>query len=338
MSISSIEHFSNEIFYEIFDYLDGIVIYEAFSNLNYYFEQLLNSSSLLLKIKLEYSTSNKIFMKNYEKIVFMNKCQIFSINFWLSSLNDKIFTLYPIDSSFNHLESLIVERLEPKILISFLTNLGYLQCLSSLTIETWNDFENLNDIYRLIFALPTLKYNKFSLCGDDSSISLPMDSNNKQLSTIEHLVIGHSCKFDELSIVLSYIPQLRRLDFIDTNENDTNLVNMLSIRLLNLTHISLRIYSMTFDDFEILIKKICSKLKYLHVTIRSDNIVYLDAIRWKKLISEYLLQLKEFYFDYYTEFGDGYRPSKYIGHSNQFSSSFWLEFKSRRYLSFGYFR
>jgi hypothetical protein len=82
---------------------------------------------------------------------------------------------------------------------------------------------------------------------------------------------------------------------------------------------------MTFDDFEMLIKKICSKLKYLNVTIRSDNIVYLDAIRWKKFISEYLLQLKEFYFDYYTEFGDGYRPSKYIGQSNQFSSSFWLE-------------
>jgi hypothetical protein len=96
MLISSIEHFSNEIFYEIFDYLDGISIYEAFSNVNYYFEQLLNSSSLLLKMKLEYSTSNKIFMKNYEKILSLNKYQIFSINFRLSSLNDKILTLYPI--------------------------------------------------------------------------------------------------------------------------------------------------------------------------------------------------------------------------------------------------
>jgi hypothetical protein len=64
-----------------------------------------------------------------------------------------------------------------------------------------------------------------------------MGYNNKQLSPIEHLVIGHLCKFDELSIVLSYTPQLRRLDFIDTHDNDTNLVNMLSIRLLNFLYV-----------------------------------------------------------------------------------------------------
>ncbi|CAF4413399.1 unnamed protein product, partial [Rotaria magnacalcarata] len=45
---------------------------------------------------------------------------------------------------------------------------------------------NLNDIYRLIFALPTLKYNKLYLYGNECSISIPL-STGKQLSTIEYL-------------------------------------------------------------------------------------------------------------------------------------------------------
>ncbi|CAF3709788.1 unnamed protein product [Rotaria sp. Silwood1] len=114
MSISSSEHLSNEIVFEIFDYLDGIDIYEAFSNLNCRLEQFLNLSSLLFKIKLQYSTANQIFMKNYQKILLHNKSQIFFMNVWLSALNDQFFTFYPINLSFNHLESLIVQYLEKR--------------------------------------------------------------------------------------------------------------------------------------------------------------------------------------------------------------------------------
>ena len=35
---TSIENFSNEIFYEIFDYLDGCRLYQAFANLNFRFQ------------------------------------------------------------------------------------------------------------------------------------------------------------------------------------------------------------------------------------------------------------------------------------------------------------
>ena len=37
-----IEDLSNEFFYEIFDYLDGSEIYQAFANLNHRFDQLLH--------------------------------------------------------------------------------------------------------------------------------------------------------------------------------------------------------------------------------------------------------------------------------------------------------
>ncbi len=59
---TSIENLSNEYFYEIFDYLNDYELYKAFSNFNHRFQQLLNSSSLLIKIKYELrsgeSTSN----------------------------------------------------------------------------------------------------------------------------------------------------------------------------------------------------------------------------------------------------------------------------------------
>jgi hypothetical protein len=52
-SITTIENFTNEFFYKVFDYLDGCDIYQAFANLNRRFEQLLNSSSVVFKINLD---------------------------------------------------------------------------------------------------------------------------------------------------------------------------------------------------------------------------------------------------------------------------------------------
>ncbi|CAF3530126.1 unnamed protein product [Rotaria sp. Silwood2] len=71
-SITCIEDFSNEIFYEIFDYFNGYEIIEKFSNLNSQFDKLLYSSSILIK--------THFFLFHYqEKIInTFNKLEIFS--------------------------------------------------------------------------------------------------------------------------------------------------------------------------------------------------------------------------------------------------------------------
>ncbi|CAF4438372.1 unnamed protein product, partial [Adineta steineri] len=79
-SANYIENMSNEFFFEIFDYLDGCEIYEAFSNLNSRFQQLLHCSTLLYKIKLDVSTSEEIFKKNYSQIIDHHQPQILSIH------------------------------------------------------------------------------------------------------------------------------------------------------------------------------------------------------------------------------------------------------------------
>jgi hypothetical protein len=110
--INLIENLSNEFFYEIFDYLNGYEIYQSFSNLNYRFQQLLNSSSLLFKIKLDHSTSEEIFMK---QIILLNRHQIFSFHISLTLHIKQWFSSFTFDSSFYRLESLST----PSILINY---------------------------------------------------------------------------------------------------------------------------------------------------------------------------------------------------------------------------
>jgi hypothetical protein len=146
------ENLSNELFYEIFDYLDSCDIYQAFSNLNYRFQRLLNSSSLLFKTTFHRSAFEQKFIKNYKQIIRFNKNQILSIHF-LSSTHKKMISSLNIDSSFNRLESLVFHSIEPDILISLLPKLIPLPRFFSLTINTRNILKDLTGIYRFIFDL-----------------------------------------------------------------------------------------------------------------------------------------------------------------------------------------
>jgi hypothetical protein len=77
-SINHIENLSNEIFYEIFDYLNGCTINQAFENLNHHFQQFLQSPSLLLKLRIN-SQSNELYI-HYKRTINFNQHQILSIN------------------------------------------------------------------------------------------------------------------------------------------------------------------------------------------------------------------------------------------------------------------
>ncbi|CAF2048724.1 unnamed protein product, partial [Rotaria magnacalcarata] len=141
LRVSSIENLSNELFHEIFDYLDGIDIYEAFSNINYRFQQLLTSSPVLYKIELIYVSSTARFMFIYQQI----KHQIYSINFQIPVHINQLLTSFIIDSSFNRLQSLVIEDIQPDKILSFLIALKSLPRLFSLDIRTMHIMGNLND-------------------------------------------------------------------------------------------------------------------------------------------------------------------------------------------------
>ncbi len=104
ISITCIENFSNELFYEIFEYLDGCDIYKAFFlNLILVFQRLITDSSLPLKIEL--ASEIKLEMINCCKnVIIPNKHRIVSFYLENDSLINDFFTHCIIDSSFYRLE------------------------------------------------------------------------------------------------------------------------------------------------------------------------------------------------------------------------------------------
>ncbi|CAF1510485.1 unnamed protein product [Adineta ricciae] len=303
-SLTCIEHFSNELFYEIFDYLDGIDIYNTFTDLNYCFHQILTSPSLLLKIKLNDWESNKRFPIKYKHFLQMNKHQIFSLS---------------LSKSTSH-------GIQLNLLISLLLKLTRLPCLFSLTINGLNTFHNLTNIYRLIYALPKLKYNKFCYHGDHSFTSLSK-AKEKHFSPLEYLILDHPCTFQELFSLISYTPHLHRLTFLHKwFIHDENFNQISSIDLPYLSHLTVNSYYGTFDDLQIFISKIHCKLTIFNLFIVSPDITFLSGDRWERFLIQYLPHLVEFSFKYSLSFAEIQENVDFDRNmQNQFHSSFWIQ-------------
>ncbi|CAF3471663.1 unnamed protein product [Rotaria socialis] len=324
MFITTIENLSNELFYEIFDYLDGCNIYQAFLNLNYRFQQLLHASALHFKITIP--SSDETDEEDYEQLLHINKQQILSLTVTLYSSEDNLFSLYPINL-FTCLESLSLSSIQSEILISILTDLTYSTHLRSLTIDidTQSPSSNLNEIYRLIFTLPQLKYVS---CSSDSTIRSKLLSvaTKKQLTTIEHLVIDHNCTFSQLSIIISYTPKLRYLHISSLDENNYSSETILPINLFNLTHLSIKSCEITFHDLKFFITETKCNLKVLHIDyIQFYDPHYVDDNRWESLISECLPELKKIYLNCYQEIDTEPDSLACCEPRHSFTSLFWIE-------------
>ncbi|CAF1148178.1 unnamed protein product [Rotaria sp. Silwood1] len=326
MSITIIEDFSNEIFYEIFEYLDGFKTFKAFSNLNHRFTQLLNSSSFLFNLDLLCSKLIELNMNIYEQLLLNNKHQILSFRICLPREKCEFFSSLSIDSSFNHLESVFLNSFSPAILMSLLTNLSCLPRLFSLTIDTELLSTDLSEAYRLILVLPKLKYATISAFSSIGPKLLPI-ATDEQTSTIEHLIINHDCTLNELCILLSYTPKLYRLNLLALTENYSHHELIFSFSCPNLTYLAIEMAYIRFDEFEMFIMKTKCNLKDLHINALSEDRDYLDSNRWEKLICNYLIELKEFYLEYRQAIDPESGSITDFKPPDQCNSLFWLEKK-----------
>ncbi|CAF1419394.1 unnamed protein product [Adineta steineri] len=315
--VNSIENLSNDLFYEICDYLEGLDFCIAFSNLNSRFQQLITCSRNRYKIIIDYSTTKEFFW-NYLKEI---KHQIYSISF--QSPTSFINEFFSTDYSFNNLQSIFTGDIEKDQLISLLIRLHDLPCLYLLNIKSTDSFENLNEIYQLIFSLPKLKSIKLDLYRNRYSISIPM-SNNQQLSPIIYLHVAHLFTFDELSSLISYTPSLRHLNLEHLNHNNSDIEDILPMKLNELIHLSIFSSNLDFNKFQLFIEQIHSKLQILHVKFSKRDIHFLHADRWQKLLLENFPQLEKFSLHYH-ELGYSNNDPIYHGKLNQFVSPFWIQ-------------
>ena len=204
--------------------------------------------------------------------------------------------------------------------------LGSLPRLFSLTIQLEEEhYYNAGDIYRIIFHLPSLRFSKISLPYDEEyNIFVPVTINEKY-STIEHLVLNHSCTINKLSSILSHTPQLRRLNCQDLIENDDITIRDVLLALPNLTHIHFVECNVEFDALETFIHKISARLQVFQLNTFWRN-EYLDPNRWKQLIKKHMPHLSRFHFNHRTypdEDDDDIVPN--YESINQFTSPFWTK-------------
>ncbi|CAF4944798.1 unnamed protein product [Rotaria sp. Silwood1] len=320
--INCIENLSNELFYEIFDYLDGRDIYYAFSNLNIHFESLIMSSTLVLKIH-DYVSYKQSYEHDYFRIIIPNKHRIISLHLSNGTQFITCSKFHTIDSSFYRLESLILHGIKYNEIISLLPSLTNLPRLSSLNISLDDVLNDSNAIYRLIFRLPMLKYNKLSakkiVLQDSVSIT-----SKQQLTSVEQLVIDHPCTLESLYDILSCTSKLHRLTCGHLFPMNQNISREIPLKIFNLTYCSISQCYLRFDEFEIFIKQISSQLRILHFKSYSD-VFYLDADRWQQLISQYMPYLHTFQLEYHESVSGRFEIKSYHSFINRFISPFWIE-------------
>jgi hypothetical protein len=114
---------------------------------------------------------------------------------------------FPVDSTFSRLESLTLTGIQSDELVLLLVGFIYLPRLFFLTICLDQHSYDLSIIYQLIFKLPNLKYNKLSSNVLRTNLSALINTH-AQFSSIERLIIDHSCTLNDLAIILSYTPRL----------------------------------------------------------------------------------------------------------------------------------
>jgi len=320
-SVTRLEDLSNELLFEIFDFLDFCQIYESFSNQNFRFQKLLYDPTLFLKIKLA-SISMSTYNYYYRQILLPHQHSIRSLHLSNQLLIDRGFSSTSIFTDFPRLEHLTLDKIKSYYLENILEYLHHLPCLSSLIIDSSEPLRKKNFIYNHLFRLSALKFCKLS--SFETSYSQRIESINIQYhSSIEHWMTTHELTFDEICKLLSRTTQLRRLSSCLYQETLTPISSLLIPRLDHLTHLVLTLINVQFDHFELFISNLCPCLQILRISI-DDFCEYIDEIRWRKLITSHLTCLTTFDLSISCALiHQNKDPTELIRNIEQFHSLFW---------------
>ncbi len=311
------EDLSNEILYEIFDFLDIYRVYEAFYDLNIRFQNLLSCSNLPIHINTSFLSKSN-FQRYLTQFILPNIERISSLRLWNSFMFDDIFSSSENIKKFIGIKTVILDNV---LSLNHLNHLESLPNLSSLIINQ-SDHTRMIDINcHSIFYLPSLKYCKLSLKGNVLFESQTNTSN--QLSTIEHLVINSEYDIQELPYLLSCIPNLRRLSIDSLYRSYDRRVRTFSQVSNRLTHVSLKLKNIKFRLFELFLINYFRDIQVLRISTNDDD-EYMDANRWERLISSHIVNLRVFDIQHTYSFRYANDHLEYDNRIKQFTTSFWV--------------
>ena len=317
LSGSHFEDLSNEIVYEIFDYLDIYHVYGSFHDLNIRYEKVVKCSNLPIHISTSFLSKSN-FDVHLSDFVLPNVERIHSVRLsnWL--MFKEMFSSSVTIERFVELRTVIVENFSP---LDDLNRLQSLPNLSSLIVNQSNcqRFSTIN--CHSILSLPNLKYCKVSL----ESAFVSFESQSNQSSDIEHLVISGEFNFDELPDLLSCLPNVRRLSIDKLHSSHYYGGKVFSPVSNKLRHLSLRLIKIGFSRLESFLINYCRKIEVLRISTSDNADEYMDAKRWEQLISSHLLNLRVFDIEHTFSFRHGNDRLQYEDRIRQFTTSFWVD-------------
>lgn len=316
LSITQFEYLSNEILYEIFEYLDFYDISQAFLNLNARFEYLLLDPTLPINADCS-RISKPNFNAYFTNTVIPNLYRVKSLH--LSILSPVNSVLLSLDNfiELTRLETLVLNNI-PRL---HLFDLRYLHALPRLTSLVIIGNHHLNDqeiVYSRVFQLSALKYFKVSLDHRSRPASNTLFPSTNITSPIEHLVIENIIHIDLLYAILSYVPHLRRLmirNIIGSDKRNDPSLNTLA----EFTHFTIGLCDLPFSDFQLLANNALRNLRILCIST-NNNRTFLEANQWQDLILASMPNLE--IFDLQCSYPNQQRSELMI---SAFRSSFWTD-------------
>jgi hypothetical protein len=148
---------SNELIYEIFEFLHPHQAFQAFYDLNKRFENLFVYSNLPIKINF-ISISKSSFQRYLTHIIIPHACQIQSLRLSNIFSTEMSLSILSVLTSLSRLKTLTINDIESEYIEQIINRLSSLSVLSSLTITSTGNIKNQNDIYQKIFRFRALKY------------------------------------------------------------------------------------------------------------------------------------------------------------------------------------
>ncbi|CAF0992340.1 unnamed protein product [Adineta steineri] len=328
--ITNLEDLSNELFYEIFEYLIDHHAFQAFYDLNYRFQKLVLNSNSTIKINISSISKSQFHHYLTDRIKpCTSRIELFRLS---NPCIDPCSLLLPIITKLTQLTTLILNNIEANFIEPIVNQLSSLPVLSSLTIVSISNIITKNNLYSKLFQLPKLKYCQIDIELLDIPKKFTIATN--EFSTIEWLIINHRISIDKLLILLTYVPQLRRLSIDQLVQSEFDQLSKTSTNLNYLTNVSLKFafhFNVPFQQFEILVENYFHQVQVLNIKTQSvhldlDTGKYLNANRWEQLISTSMLNLRIFNFQQsYRGFRSNEERQAFDYFINKFNSKFWIE-------------
>ncbi|CAF4164592.1 unnamed protein product [Adineta steineri] len=214
--ITCIEHLPIELWVEIFSYLEAHIIFQGFTNLNYYFDQILTSNYILFHVQLG--------------VVDCNPLEYSIKPYWSESILNRIINLQP---KFQHhlchipeflrwhctkliqLKSLTI-KIRGREIRSICYALEQLNSLVYLSIECVPNQILLD----AILATSTIRSCRLEFLRPVT----PINTYSKNLSNIEilNIKLQDDSYGSIMNLLLSHMPKLKRLEM---NNNDIYVKN-----------------------------------------------------------------------------------------------------------------